>query len=53
LKKSLRQSQRDREREAADHGVMLRELQTLLSTERNKYETIEHQVRHLFNKTNN
>ncbi|CAF2876500.1 unnamed protein product [Rotaria sp. Silwood2] len=44
LKKSLRQSQRDHERETADHGVMLRELQTLLSTERNKSETMEHQL---------
>ncbi|CAF1008332.1 unnamed protein product [Rotaria sordida] len=43
LKKSLRQSQRDHERETADHGVMMRELQTLLSTERNKSETMEHQ----------
>ena len=46
LKKLLRQSQRDHERETADHGVMVRELQTLVSTERNKSETIEHQVRH-------
>lgn len=44
LKKSLRQFQRDRERETADHGVMVRELQTLISTERNKCETLEHQV---------
>lgn len=40
----LRQSQRDHERETADHGVAVRELQTLLSTERNKTETLEHQV---------
>ena len=44
LKKSLRQSQRDHEREVADCGVIARELQTLLSTERNKSETFEHQV---------
>ncbi|CAF3690365.1 unnamed protein product [Rotaria sp. Silwood1] len=43
LKKLLRQSQRDHERATADHGVMIRELQTQLSAERNKYETIEHQ----------
>ncbi|CAF3149855.1 unnamed protein product [Rotaria socialis] len=43
LKKLLRQSQRDHEREAADYGVMMRELQTNLSTERNKSETMEHQ----------
>ncbi len=44
MKKSLRQSQRDHERETADHGVMVRELQTIISTERNKFETMEHQV---------
>ncbi|CAF1186790.1 unnamed protein product [Adineta steineri] len=43
LKKQLRQSQRDHERETADHNVMVRELQTILSTERNKSETMEHQ----------
>ncbi|CAF4143814.1 unnamed protein product [Rotaria magnacalcarata] len=43
LKKLLRQSQRDHERETADYGVMMRELQTNLSTERNKSETMEHQ----------
>ncbi|CAF5044001.1 unnamed protein product, partial [Rotaria socialis] len=43
MKKLLRQSQRDHEREAADYGVMMRELQTNLSTERNKSETMEHQ----------
>jgi hypothetical protein len=48
LKKSLRQSQRDYERGTADHGVMVRELQTLISTERNKCETMEHQVNNLF-----
>ena len=45
LKKLLRESQRDYERKTADHGVTVRELQTLLSAERNKVETIEHQVR--------
>lgn len=44
LKKLLRESQRDYERKTVDHGVTVRELQTLLSTERNKVETIEHQV---------
>jgi hypothetical protein len=48
LKKQLRQSQRDYERGTADHGVMVRELQTLISTERNKSETMEHQVNHFF-----
>ncbi|CAF5043981.1 unnamed protein product [Rotaria socialis] len=48
MKKLLRQSQRDHEREAADYGVMMRELQTNLSTERNKSETMEHQVNYLF-----
>ncbi|UJR21891.1 hypothetical protein I4U23_024963 [Adineta vaga] len=43
LKKSLRQSQLQHERVIADHGVMVRELQTLISTERNKSETLEHQ----------
>ncbi|CAF0818271.1 unnamed protein product [Adineta ricciae] len=43
LKKSLYQSQRDHEREVADCRVIARELQTLLSTERNKSETLEHQ----------
>jgi hypothetical protein len=46
LKKLVRQSQRDHDRETADHGVMVRELQTLLSTERNKLETMEHHVSH-------
>jgi hypothetical protein len=40
----LRQSQRDHERATADHGVTVRELQTLVSTERNKFESMEHQV---------
>jgi len=44
LKKTLRQCQRDQERGTADHGVMVRELQTLLTTERNKSETFEQQV---------
>lgn len=44
LKKTLRQCQRDQERGTADHGVMVRELQTLLTTERNKSETLEQQV---------
>jgi hypothetical protein len=48
LKKQLRQSQRDYERGTADHGVMVRELQTLISTERNKSETMEHQVNDFF-----
>ncbi len=48
MKKSLRQSQREHERGTADHGVMVRELQTIISTERNKCETIEHQVDYLF-----
>ncbi|CAF0807644.1 unnamed protein product [Didymodactylos carnosus] len=44
LKSRFRQSQRDREREVADHGVMVRELQTLVSAERNTRELIEQQL---------
>jgi hypothetical protein len=45
LKNSLRQSQRDHERELANHGVTVRELQTLISSERKKCETMEQQVK--------
>lgn len=45
LKKLLRESQRDYERKTADHSVSVRELQTSLSAERNKFETLEHQVK--------
>jgi hypothetical protein len=47
LKNSLRQSQRDHERELANHGVTVRELQTIISTERKKCETVEQQVKYL------
>ncbi len=45
MKNSLRQSQRDHERELANHGVTVRELQTLISSERKKCETMEQQVK--------
>lgn len=48
MKKTLRQCQRDQERETADHGVMVRELQTLLTTERNKCEMLEQQVEQIY-----
>jgi hypothetical protein len=55
LKNSLRQSQRDHERELANHGVTVRELQTLISTERKKCETMEQQVKfiEILNKNKN
>ena len=44
-KKKLLIQQQEREKEEADHAVMLRELQKLLGDERMGKENLEHQVR--------